>query len=100
MSKTKTTNEDLKVYRTRMASLIAAHSGATLDAEAIVDYQDNLVVTGTTAELGKVRDAMHAAGVQCTVEDAEPGDEDWTCARIPLASIERALLALRRAVRK
>ena len=95
----KTARAKYAAARRRMATAIATRAGATLDAEATLDGHGNIVVGGAPAELEKVRAHMHALGVQCEIEPPFADDPDWTCARIPEASITRALRAAERAVR-
>ena len=83
----------LAASRARMASFIAKHSTAKIDAEAIIDFENNIVVTGEVTELLLVKAWAMLIGIEGVV--VEPADDpelgDWTCCRIPCASLEAAL---------
>lgn len=86
---------------TRLADFVAAQSGAMLDrAHPPIVFNDEIVVCGAVAEMAKVQGWAHSLGISCSVDptDDDPDFEDWTCARISLASAARALAAAQRAV--
>jgi hypothetical protein len=73
----------------KFARLVAKHSGAQLDDNATVDFEDNIVVSGTPGEMQKVaawverlaRDTDRA--LTATVETFDdPEDPDWAVCRI------------------
>ena len=87
----------------KAATLFAAAAGARIDlVHGVSVVGDDLVVGGDVAEMQKIRTWAHSVGAQCAIDPTIPDDPDfadWTCARLPLAALERALQAAQRAVR-
>jgi len=87
----------LTATRAKMAAFVAKHSTAELDAEAIVDWQNNIVVTGALSECLLVKAWALLIGIEGVIVEApEPDDGEWTVCRIPMASLESALAKAKR----
>lgn len=82
----------------RLADFVSASSGAVVDRlhAPSIDFSGNIVVCGEPAEMQKVAAWARSLGATCEVDGVDPDDEDfanWTCARIPMRSVEEALTA-------
>jgi hypothetical protein len=84
--------------RRRMAAFIASQCSAKLDDEAII-VNERIVVSGAVSECALVAaymtEVLGLEGVEVDEPDVSDTDlADWTCVRIPEASLAAALAKL------